>query len=175
MVRGRGKSSMTLFDSKIDYEYAAILDTIGLGGHLLKNQFVSVAAGDSYLIGNELFEKYGTVILDWHKKKLYLGAKDIKEDKYFKTLGISPLYIGDALHVGMVWENSVAARNGVEPGDAIISINGIPSKNMQQEQWCAIVDLLRNADADIKVTMVVQGENGEEKQFVLEKVDLFNP
>ncbi|MCW4470477.1 aspartyl protease family protein [Flavobacterium sp. MFBS3-15] len=175
MVRGRGKSSMTLFDSKIDYEYAAILDTIGLGGHLLKNQFVSVAAGDSYLIGNELFEKYGTVILDWHKKKLYLGAKDIKEDKYFKTLGISPLYIGDALHVGMVWENSVAARNGVEPGDAIISINGIPSKNMQQEQWCAIVDLLRNADADIKVPMVVQGENGEEKQFVLEKTDLFNP
>jgi len=175
MVRGRGKSSMTLFDSKVDDEYSAIIDSIYFGGHLLRHQFVSVAAGDSYLTGNEVFQKFGTVILDWHKKKLYLGAKEIKEDKFFKTIGISPVYIDGSLHVGMVWENSIAARHGVGPGDAIISINSIPSKNMPQEKWCEIVDLLRNAKAAIKVPIIVQGKNGEDKQFVLEVIDLFNP
>jgi len=175
MVRGRGKSSMTLFDSKVDNEYSAILDSIYFGGHLLRNQFVSVASGDSYLIGNELLEKYGTVILDWHKKKLYLGAKEIKEDKFFKTIGMLPAYIEDSLRVGMVWENSVAARHGVEPGDAIISINGVATKGIPQEKWCEIVDLLRSRNADMKVPIVVQAKNGEEKQFVLEVKDLFNP
>lgn len=88
MVRGRGKSSVTLFDSKIDNEYAAILDSVYIGGQLMKNQFVSVAPGESYLIGNEVFEKYGSVILDWKKSKLYLPAVSIQEDKFFKTLGV---------------------------------------------------------------------------------------
>jgi len=175
MVRGRGKSSMTLFDSKMDDEYSAILDSIYFGGHLLRNQFVSVAAGDSYLIGNELLEKYGTVIIDWHKKKLYLGAKEIKEDKFFKTIGMLPAYIEDSLRVGMVWENSVAARHGVEPGDAIISINGVTTKDIPQEKWCEIVDLLRSRNADLKMPIVVLANNGEEKQFILEVTDLFNP
>jgi hypothetical protein len=175
MVRGRGKSSMTLFDSKVDDEYSAILDSIYLGGHLLRNQFVSVAAGDSYLIGNELLEKYGTVIMDWHKKKLYLGAKEIKEDKFFKTIGMLPAYIEDSLRVGMVWENSMAARHGVDPGDAIISINGVTTKDMPQEKWCEIVDLLRSRNADLKMPIVVLTNNGEEKQFILEVTDLFNP
>ncbi len=173
VVRGNGKSAMTLFESRINNEYSAILDSIYFGDHLLKNQSVKVSAGDSYLTGNETFEKFGSMILDWGKKKLYFPATTIKEDSSFKSLGMSPIYIEDDLFVGMVWEGSLAAKSGVAPGDAILSMDGIPSKEIPRDKWCEFVEIFTEDEITRPLPIVIRTQSGEEKQLVLEKVDLF--
>jgi Aspartyl protease len=173
IVRGNGKSAMTLYESKINNEYSAILDSIYFGGHLLKDQFVNVSAGDSYLTGNETFGKFGSMILDWDKKKLYFPARNIKEDSSFNTVGMSPIYIEDDLYVGMVWENSLAAKSGVAPGDVILSMDGIPSKEIPRDKWCEFVEIFTTDEIVRPLPIVIRIQSGEEKQLVLEKVDLF--
>lgn len=173
IVIGRGKSAMTLFESKTNYEYAVQLDSIEFGNHLMKNQFLNVTAGDSYLTGNAVFEKFGSVILDWKKHRLYLPVTVLKDDNEFKTFGLSPLYLADELKVGMVWDGSLAGTEGVEAGDAILSINGIPANAMPREKWCEIVEIFSNEDINKPLPIVIRIKDGTEKQLVLKKTDLF--
>lgn len=175
MIRGKGKSAMTFYDSKINYEYASILDSINFGGYILTNQFVNASAGDSYLIGNEVFEKFGSMLLDWDKKKIYLPAIPVKEDQSFMSFGITPFYVEDELKVGMVWENSEAANIGIEPGDAIISIDGIAAKGIPRDKWCELVEIFRVKEINRVLPITIKMQNGDEKQLVLQKTDLFNP
>ncbi len=165
---------MSLFDTKFNYEYVVVMDSIYMGNRLMKNQLVDITSGNSYITGNKVFEKFGTMILDWKKKKIYFPVADVKEDKDFKTLGLSPVYIEDVLQVGMVWENSVEGIDEVDPGDMIVSINNIPAKDMPREKWCDIVDIFTDKDTDRPVPVTIRKKDGTERQLVLQRTDLFN-
>jgi hypothetical protein len=169
---GRGKSSMSVFGTKFNYEYIAVLDSVYVGNRLMKNQLVNMTAGNSYITGNKVFEKFGTMILNWRKKKIYVPLTDVTEDKEFKTFGLSPVYIQDDLQVGMVWENSVEGINEIDPGDTIISIDDIIVEKMTREKWCEIVEVF-SSDADTRpLPVTIRKKDGTEKQLVLKKTDL---
>lgn len=85
------------------------------------------------------------------------------------------MFVEEDLVVGMVWENSPASESGVEPGDAIVSINGITSKGVPRDKWCEIVDIFSKEEAAAPLPVTIRTKSGEEKQLVLEKIDLFNP
>lgn len=172
MVIGRGNSSMALFEGRPSYEYVTIMDSIYVGNNLIKNQLVEINAGESYLTGNSFFEKFGSVILDWKKKKIYLPQIEIKEDAGFYVHGLLPVYTGDELRVGMVWENSIDGINEIDPGDIIISIDGIQSENIPREKWCQIATTLSNAKADKPLSVIVRKKDGSEVKFTLERKDL---
>lgn len=171
---GRGKSSMTFFDTKFNYEYVVVMDSIYMGNRLMEKQLVDITSGNSYITGNKVFEKFGSMILDWKKKKIYFPVVDVKEDKEFKTLGLSPVYIEDDLQVGMVWENSVDGIEEVDPGDMIISINNIPAKGMPREKWCEIVEIFTDKDVDRPLPITIRKQDGTERQLVLQRKDLLN-
>ncbi|MGV3460617.1 MAG: retropepsin-like aspartic protease [Flavobacterium sp.] len=169
---GRGNSAMTLFEGKPSYEYTTIVDSIYVGNNLITNQLLSVQAGESYITGNKFFAKFGSVQLDWKKKKIYLPATTIAVDTGFTSLGLLPLYVGDELQVGMVWENSADGINEIEPGDTIISIDNIVVQNLTREKWCEIVDAFSSDGDTGPLPVTVRKKDGAEKQLILKKTDL---
>lgn len=174
IVIGRGKSSMSLFESKPGYEYTVIMDSIYFGNKLIKNQILDIAAGESYITGNKFMEKFGAMILDWKKKKIYLPETDIEEDKAFMSFGLSPVYDNDDLQVGIVWENSIGGINDIDPGDMIISINNIPAKDMPRDEWCWIAKIFNSEDSTGPLPVTIRKKDGSERKLILQKTNLLN-
>lgn len=172
--KGRGNSSLTLFDNKPVDEYVALADTLYVGGLLAKNQVVRIAPGNSILTGNEFFKSFGVVMIDWEKKKVYVPEAPIKENAVMNTFGFTPMYVEDVLKVGMVWETSSAGKAGIQVGDTIISISGKIMKGLPQEEWCSMLEMfLESGTLGKDMQLVVQKPDGSQKTLQLKKSNLF--
>ncbi len=85
-------------------------------------------------LGGEVLSRFH-VIFDFPKEKMYVKRNhDFKKKFYFNLSGLTLKAEGSGLRkyeVTDVRENSVAALAGVQSGDLIITINGIPTRELQ--------------------------------------------
>lgn len=166
-----GKSSLTLFNTQSEtVEHLVRLDTMYLGDKLFKNKLVDIEAG-GMLIGNQFFKEFGEIIIDWRKEKLYLKDVPVKEDTDHKTFGFLPLRTDEGVFVGSVWEGSKAQKLGMEPGDIILSINGVDLTNAKQDVWCGLVPVFLD-DVAAKVTVAIKKTDGTVKEMELEEYNI---
>ncbi len=173
--KGRGNSSLTLFDKKPVDEYVTVADTIYVGNLLAKNQVVRITPGNSVLTGNEFFKSFGVVMIDWSKKKVYVPDAPIKENAEMNTFGFTPTFVEDVLKVGMVWETSSAGKAGIEVGDTIISINGKTMKGLPQDEWCSMLELFLESGTLVNsMQVVVQKMDGSQQSLQLKRSNLFD-
>ena len=172
--RSMGRSSVTLYESKPNAEYTVMIDSIQMDSYFMKNQIARVSPGDIALTGNATFAKFGTIILDWKSHKIYVPDMTIKDDTDLPTYGFNPWFSNNTLHVGLVWDDSPAGKQGMEVGDVITSINGTDTKTLSQETWCKLLEFFTNRE-EKQGTMVLTllKKDGSTKKLELAKYDIY--
>ena len=84
-------------------------------------------------IGGEIMSRF-TIIFNFPKERIYIKKNSaFKNDFYFNLSGITVKAKGSALNifeVTEVREASASQKGGILPGDQILSVNGIATKNL---------------------------------------------
>lgn len=85
-------------------------------------------------LGGEVLSRF-TVVFDFPKEQLYVKRNhDYKKKFYYNLSGLTLKAEGSSLRkyeITDVRENSVAARAGLQSGDIVVSVNGIPSRELE--------------------------------------------
>lgn len=130
------------------YSEALVTDQLHLADTLsfrnaritLLNQFINIDSTQIGLLGNEFLRKF-TVIIDYKNKLLYLRPNT----EYFaycrnSNLGmrLSKMPDQNSYIVNSVYENTPISVAGIQLGDKILSINGVPTENINVVQMDSI-------------------------------------
>lgn len=167
-----GKAAFTLYKGKPTNEHVVLLDSMYVGNHLFKNVKTSID-GTMLLTGNKFFKRFGEMILDWNKQKLYLADVPVTEDTELMTFGFTPVRTDDnKVFVKTLFDESVAQRQGMENGDEIVRIDNTDISGSPDNTWCEIVKKFRDDSPDMNVT--IRKEDGTEKSMHLKKYNLFS-
>ncbi|MFL9845955.1 retropepsin-like aspartic protease [Flavobacterium rhizosphaerae] len=172
--KGYGNSTITLYNAKPRQKYLAAIDSVYIENkrHLVKNGIADIDEGETFLIGNDIFEGFGEVILDWDKKRIYLPETVVEEDDKYNTFGFGPAYDDGTITIALVWEGSSAFTQGLEVGDVVISINGTDCQNIDRKKWCALVGLIKNKETKT-LPVTIKKKDGTEKGYILKRGNLF--
>ena len=102
-----------------------------------KDVVTTTTNGSNSRIGSKLFE-YGTVTLDYNKKRFYFNSFDniSKNDLSRRPWSILSSPQNDKLVVGIIWNKALESE--INLGDEIVSINGI---NIQSMDECELLRL----------------------------------
>lgn len=128
------------------------IESIELGGHLLRKVLVNFPDSDSYFpdtlytiarvdrngtIGGEILSRF-IVIINFPREKIYLKPNsEFKKAFYFNLSGIYVRAKGSSLNafeVSEVRPSSVAHQAGVLPGDKLVAINNIAASELKLNQ-----------------------------------------
>ncbi|MBT8340993.1 MAG: PDZ domain-containing protein [Desulfatitalea sp.] len=104
--------------------YALRIDELKIGDIVLKNipSISHSAKNDHVLIGNKFLEKF-LVLLDYPAGEMILTPYAIPFETNIPTYGIAFVKKDQKTMVSGVWNNSSAARNGLQPGDEVTKVN----------------------------------------------------
>ena len=122
-------------EAKKKFNYLYEFKKIKIGKIILKDQPVIFgelprALGKEYiLLGKNFLENYKTTIDFKERKVLFSKVKDNNKSLSY-SIGANIAKEGNKTFVKGIWENSPADKKGVEVGDIVLSINGIPTKNL---------------------------------------------
>ena len=86
-------------------------------------------------IGNAFLSQF-ILTVDWQTSQLYLSPTGLFNTKDLSTFGFSTLFKADQLLIRYVWEDSQAAREGIQPGDRILFMNGMDFINFDKKMFC---------------------------------------
>ncbi|MDR0367673.1 MAG: aspartyl protease family protein [Bacteroidales bacterium] len=139
-AKGEGKKTETLFnDEAVQTQYLVEIDTLYMGNNRIMNEPVNVVPSTMILIGNAFLIKYGKIAINWKQKKLFLEKKEedkiIENEEYWEfTADLQD----DELIICFIRENTHSHKNGIRPGDRILSVNGISTEKIDISRWCEI-------------------------------------
>lgn len=122
-------------------------------------------------IGNAFWRQYITTI-DWQSGHLLLESVPDYKIPSFSSFGFRTYYRDGQLLVGIVWEGSEAARQGLKTGDRILFMNGMDCINFTEKQYCRFFLEKPLENAWEKVDLLVE-QAGATKRVELEKGKLF--
>jgi len=135
-----GAAVATGLGVELSQTYLAALDTLELDNQTLEDY--PVLTSDSFttfLAGNGFLEQF-IVTLDWQTNHLYLAPineDDLHPDR--ETYGFMIGLSGRRVVVSSVWEGSAAWKAGMQPGDAIASINDGDLTRVEFDDYCELV------------------------------------
>jgi predicted aspartyl protease len=131
------------------------IESIELGGRILRNVLVNFPDSDSYFVdslyvervdrngtlGGEILSRF-TVIVNFPQEKIYLKPNsEFNKDFYFNLSGVGVRAIGSSLttfEVAEVRAASAGEKAGVKPGDKLVAINNLPTSEMKLQQINAL-------------------------------------
>jgi len=118
-------------------------------------------------IGNEVLTRF-VVTFDYHGKQLLLERGDMFADPFeYDMSGMVLDFFGvESRRISAVLPASPAAAAGVEPGDALVAIDG---KTVAELGDKGMIDALTRDGAVIRVTLERKGERIE-KTFTLRRL-----
>lgn len=167
--KGFGKSSMSLYESTPETKHIGLMDTIHIENYFIKDIEVNVNSSPGILIGNALLKNSGEVIINWAKHKLYLAKAKKDEPAVYNTFGFSPFFMDGKIIIVLLWDESDAKSKGIALGDVISAINNEETKNITQEKWCELLELLTKDDL-VKIKTIKT--DGIERSYEFKKVNL---
>lgn len=167
--KGFGKSSLSIYESAPETEHVGLMDTIHIGSYFVKDVEVKINSSPGILIGNALLKNSREIIINWAKHKIYLSNAKMEEAAVYNTFGFSPLFIDGKITIVLLWDEGDAKSKGVALGDVITAINDENTKNITQEKWCELLEVLTNDDF-IKIKTI--RNDGTERGYELKKVNL---
>lgn len=154
LQKGYGSSSYTLFGNKPTTEYIGILDTIHIDRILFKNQEISISSSTLALLGNQFFNRFDSIMINWKKHKLYIPKEVNPMVETYRSYGFIPLPDNGKLVVGFIWDNSDIQQQGLQLGDRIVAINGKElNEVLSDTDWCDIKNLLTSAN-DVEIAVI---------------------
>ncbi|WP_276368360.1 aspartyl protease family protein [Chryseolinea sp. H1M3-3] len=117
-------------------------------------------------IGGEIMSRF-TIIFNFPKEKVYVKKNSaFKKEFYYNLSGITVKAKGSALNifeVTEVREKSASQRGGILPGDQILSVNGIASKNLDLNS----VNGLFNSKPGKKIKIEISRQGEKMKKEIL--------
>ena len=141
---GEGKMMMSITDSQqIQWLRLFSFDTIGIGNtHLLNANSIPGEEQDYSSIGIGLGE-YGIITVDYLHKQFYFkdyeGKSQIEVDQFVIAQGLNIVPKEDHYSIGMIWNNSPAARLGLKNGYKIQRIEGVDFSKRTPELDCELI------------------------------------
>lgn len=133
------------------------IQSLKLGSYSLDNVLVNFPDPNSYMdtlkssltfrhgtLGGEILSRF-TVIFNFPQGKFYLKKNsEFKKEFYFNLSGINLKAKGSSLNtyeVSEVREKSPAHQVGIQPGDLILSINGIATRDLHLNELNALLNM----------------------------------
>ncbi|NAS31486.1 hypothetical protein GTQ40_10920 [Flavobacteriaceae bacterium R38] len=164
LAEGEGTSSISFFGNADEtIQYRIQIPEIKIGNALLQNATIQTTDDNNSRIGAELLE-YGSVTIDFKKRKFYFDpfqkSINIKE----KLLGFSPTVIDNKLVIGIVWDNELKTK--ISHGDEIIKING---KDIQSIEVCDFITKASIFDTSDSFEIVLKDKEEKLKTIHIEK------
>ncbi len=155
------------------------IKSLKLGTHKLEHVVANFPDPNSYTdslktgnifrngaIGGEIMSRF-TIIFNFPKEKVYVKKNSaFKNEFYYNLSGITVKAKGSALNifeVTEVREKSASHRGGILPGDQILSVNGIASKNLDLNS----VNGLFNSKPGKKVKIEISRQGEKMKKEIL--------
>lgn len=135
-VRGYGRMAVGAFGAREDTLVLAQARGILLDQWRLDTALVVVAPARKNLIGNG-FMKHYRVTLDWRSRMAYL-VQHRPVPTARRTLGLGYTLQDSSLVVSFVYEGSVAARSGLQPGSRILQIGVQKVERLSPNAFCRI-------------------------------------
>jgi len=137
---------------------------LNFAGVILKNVTTTTTSDDRSRIGSEIL-KYGDVVVDYPKKKLYFnpfseGPIDVAE----KNWPVQPVFKEGKLVVGVVWDTAFIDR--VNEGDEVLKFGEIDYSDIQP---CDTFRLNMKPETDTAVMVLKDIKTGEIKKVELTK------
>jgi hypothetical protein len=128
-------------------------DTVTIGPFVLERPFG--ATGGVPLVGTEILRRF-QVVFDYERTRLILEPNRHFRDSFaFDASGLDLRWAPDAFLVHDVAKTSPAAEVRLQPGDAIIAINGQLATNFRLEQ---VMSLLTRAGTTLRLTVRRSGK-----------------
>lgn len=127
---GEGKMIMSITDSQqMQWFRLFSFDTIGIGNtHLLNTNSIPGQEQTESRVGIGL-GKYGIITVDYLHKQFYFkgyeGKSQIEVDQFVIAQGLNIVPKEDHYSIGMIWNDSPAARLGLKNGYKIQRIEGV--------------------------------------------------
>ena len=157
------------------------IKTLKMGTNTLQNVIANFPDPNSYIdslktgnifrngaIGGEVLSRF-TVVFNFPKERIFIRKNaSFKNDFYYNLSGITIKAKGSALNifeVTEVREKSASQLGGIQPGDEILSVNGISAKNLDLNS----VNGFFNSKPGRKIKLEIS-RNGEKlkKEFLLQ-------
>ena len=141
---GEGKMIMSITDAQqMQWFRLFSFDTIGIGNtHLLNANSIPGQEQTDSRIGIGLGE-YGIITVDYLHKQFYFkgyeGKSRIEVDQFVIAQGLNIVPKEDHYAIGMIWNNSPAARLGLKNGYKIRRIEGVDFSKRTSELDCELI------------------------------------
>lgn len=141
---GEGKIMMSITDSQqIQWLKLFTFDTIGIGNtHLLNANSIPGEEQNYSSIGIGLGE-YGIITVDYLHKQFYFkgyeGKPGIEVEQFDIAQGLNIVPKEDHYSIGMIWNDSPAARLGLKSGFKIKRIEGVDFSKRTPELDCELI------------------------------------
>lgn len=141
---GEGKMIMSITDSQqIQWFRLFSFDTIGIGNtHLLNANSIPGQEQTESRVGIGLGE-YGIITVDYLHKQFYFkgyeGKSRIEVDQFVIAQGLNIVPKDDHYSIGMIWNDSPAARLGLKNGYKIKRIEGVDFSKRTPELDCELI------------------------------------
>jgi len=167
MAQASGTFSMGIFGAaEASENYKFMIPELAINTIRFKNVIAETTYDNYSRIGATLL-KYGTVTVDYKRKKFYFETFDDRNsfDLTEKQWPFNAILNGGKLAIGIIWDSSL--DNKIKPGDLILKFDGINFEKM------TICDLMQSGISQINkdkaVITLKDIETGEIKEFEIEK------
>lgn len=167
-TQGFGNNNSGLFGQKEgDTTHYALVPEVKFGDLVLTNQIVSFHKAKAQTIGTEFFKSF-KLIIDWGKEEITLIPVDEFKNSELKTFGFSPKFADNKLVVGFIYDQSLAALQGIQVGDQILEINGIDYRTFDAEKWCEVISkgLFPSNEDTFSILLL---KDNQERQYTLKR------
>ena len=116
---------------------------------------------DKKLVGMEFLSQF-VQVLDWQKNEISLFENKIVPQVY-GGFDVSPRWIDDRLIVGGMRSDSSLTSFGLNIGDSIEVLNGVPFREIAFSSYCDMIIASRKNNPD---TLSLELNNGKKHEFV---------
>ncbi len=154
-VTGNGSTSVGVYGAgKPTIFHKGLINEMTFGNLKLNNTVVTFAGLDQKLIGMNFLKKY-RVIFNWNSKKIKMIEITPFKNSKVNTYGFGPSFKENKLYVKSVIKKSSAAKNGLQLGDQILTINDTDYSTIEQNEWCKTLKngLVDASEKTIKMTI----------------------
>jgi hypothetical protein len=167
IATAHGSSSVGLFGvAKNSEQYRLLIPELSINGFSFNNIITTTGNDDNSRIGSDILQ-YGTITLDFRKKRFYFAPFKTGYDLSEKLFGFSPTIKDKKLVVGFVWDDML--KDKIQFGDEIIEINGI---DYQTVNVCDVIAKPSVFKAHDTLTLVIKKAKGTTKKIMVKRKEI---
>jgi hypothetical protein len=146
-----GYHSAGLYGSRMDSLWYTELqigfDTIIPGQ---RTELIRLTETKSALLGMEYLERY-VIYMDWEDRVIHLKEQENPFISHPSTYGFIPRFMDGKLRIGAVLKESKLDSTGVQVGEVIESINGMPGGQIELSSYCDLRELLKHFNGELNI------------------------